>query len=56
MATENENEQRSRKQRSLETLLKEKRSELDRYTSQYQSLERIESEQNALLEKLTNAS
>ena len=35
MATENESEQRNREKRSLETLVKEKRSELDRYTAQY---------------------
>jgi hypothetical protein len=36
-------------------LISEKRSELDRYMSQYQSLERIESEQNAALEKLSDS-
>ena len=41
--------------RSLEAMIKEKRGELDRYVSQYQSLERIESEQNAQIEKLTSA-
>lgn len=56
MATENEADQRARQQRSLEAMIKEKRGELDRYVTQYQSLERIESEQNAQIEKLTNAS
>lgn len=56
MATENEAERRSREQKSIEATIKERRGELDRITLQYQSLERIESEQNTQIEKLTNAS
>lgn len=53
MAVENEAEQRDRKKRVLNSLIAEKRSELDRFSSQLQSLESIESEQKALLEKFS---
>jgi intraflagellar transport protein 20 len=55
MSVENEAENRNRQKRALETMIKEKRAELDRFTAQYQSLERIESEQKAILEKMSNA-
>mgnify|MGYP003706720731 CR=1 FL=1 len=55
MAAENETDNRMRKQKSLEATIKEKRGELDRYVSQFQSLQRIESEQNAQIEKLSNS-
>lgn len=55
METENESEQRSRKQRSLQALIAEKKAELDRYNTQMQSLERIEAEQKALIEKMSSS-
>eukprot|EP01038_Epipyxis_sp_PR26KG_P006621 gene6621-9088_t len=55
IAAENEVEQRVRQQRALQTMINEKKAELDRYTTQLQSLERIESEQKVLLEKITNS-
>lgn len=55
MAAENEEGQRHRQQRALQAVISEKKAELDRYIAQYQSLERIESEQKVLLEKLTAA-
>jgi hypothetical protein len=53
MATENETENRSRQSRAINSLIAEKKSELDRYNSQMQSLERIESEQKNTLEKMS---
>jgi intraflagellar transport protein 20 len=55
MAKDNEAEQRSRQQRALQAVINEKRAELDRYTAQFHSLERIENEQKLALEKLTSA-
>lgn len=55
MAAENEADNRMRQQKSLEAAIKEKRGELDRYVTQFQSLQRIESEQNAQIEKLSNS-
>mmetsp|Transcript_22898 Transcript_22898/g.50896 ORF Transcript_22898/g.50896 Transcript_22898/m.50896 type:complete len:128 (-) Transcript_22898:181-564(-) len=55
IAVENEADQRGRMERALQTMAKEKRGELDRHTLQLQSLERIGSEQRALLEKITNS-
>ena len=54
MAAENEADQRARKIRSLQGLIAEKKAELDRYNTQYQSLERIEAEQRAILEKMSS--
>jgi len=56
MASENEADNRVRKQRALEAMIKERRGELDRVTLQFQSVERVESEQKAQIEKLSNAS
>ena len=56
MAAENEADNRMRKQRALEAMIKERRGELDRVTLQFQSVERVESEQKAQIEKLSNAS
>ena len=53
MTAENEEGQRHRQQRAMQAIIGEKKAELDRYISQYQSLERIEAEQKVLLEKLT---
>ena len=39
----------------MRAVINEKRAELDRYVAQHQSLERIESEQKAILEKLTSS-
>jgi len=52
MAAENEAEQRQKQERALRAVINEKKAELDRYVAQYQSLERIETEQRVLLEKL----
>ncbi len=54
MAAENEAEQRERMKKSTQALIAEKRAELDRYATQLQSLESIESEQKALLERMSN--
>ncbi|CAM9482298.1 unnamed protein product [Discosporangium mesarthrocarpum] len=48
-------EYRLRQKSALQTLLKEKMLELDRQNLQYQSLLRVESEQLALIEKLSNS-
>ncbi len=55
MAVENEVEHRHRQERAIQTMINEKKAELDRYSAQLHSLERIESEQRALMEKLTNS-
>jgi len=55
MAAENEADNRMRKQRALEAMIKERRGELDRVTGQFQSVERVEAEQKAQLERLSNA-
>ncbi|CAM9739524.1 unnamed protein product [Scytosiphon promiscuus] len=52
---EGELEYRLRKKSALQTRLKEKMLELDRQNLQYQSLLRIESEQIALIERLSNS-
>ncbi|RYG70279.1 hypothetical protein EON64_00595 [archaeon] len=56
MAAENEDEQRHRQERALQTMINEKKAELDRYNVQLQSLERIEAEQKSTIEKITNNS
>lgn len=53
MAVENETDQRHRLQKQLQALINEKRAELDKYTGQLQSLERIDAEQTAQLEKMS---
>lgn len=55
MAVENEEEQRRRQERALQTMINEKKAELDRYNIQLQSLERIDAEQKATIEKIVNA-
>ena len=54
MACESESENRVRQKRTQQAITSEKRNELDRYNGQYQSLQRIDSEQKAALEKITS--
>lgn len=54
MAAENEEEQRYKQERALQTMINEKKAELDRYVAQLQSLERIEAEQRATIERISN--
>jgi hypothetical protein len=42
------------KERALQTVISEKRAELDRYVAQSKSLEKILAEQTKLLEKMSN--
>lgn len=51
---EMEAEARRRKQLSMEAAIKEKTQELERLTFQLNSLEKVEREQQALIEKLSN--
>jgi len=51
---DSEEENRRRQVHALQVQIKERRAELDRYAEQYQSLQRLEAEQMALLEKLSN--
>ena len=53
-AVESEIENRGNKKKALQAQINEKLSQLERYNKQYQSLQQIESEQNALIEKLSN--
>mmetsp|Transcript_315 Transcript_315/g.287 ORF Transcript_315/g.287 Transcript_315/m.287 type:complete len:130 (-) Transcript_315:63-452(-) len=55
MAVGNETEKRARQQKALQALINEKRAEHDRLNLQLQSLERIESEQMAQLDRLSSA-
>ena len=41
-------------QLELQAMLNEKRAELERLNTQHESLQRVEQEQKALIEKLTN--
>lgn len=52
---EGEVEYRLRQKAALQTMLKERMLELDRQNLQYQSLLRIESEQLALIDRLSNS-
>lgn len=52
---EGELEYRMQQKAALQTMLKEKMLELDRQNLQYQSLLRVESEQLALIERLSNS-
>lgn len=52
---EGELEYRLRQKAALQTMLREKMLELDRQNLQYHSLLRIESEQLALIERLSNS-
>jgi intraflagellar transport protein 20 len=45
---------RKRKQVELQAMINEKKAELERLNSQHESLSRVEAEQKALVEKLTN--
>ena len=56
MSCENEAENRIRQQRTMQAILSEKRNELDRYTGQYLSLQRIDGEQKLQLQKMTSSS
>ena len=47
-------ENRERHQKAMQALINEKMAELDRYSRQYQSLQRVEAEQRALIDKLLN--
>uniref|UniRef100_A0A7S2V367 Intraflagellar transport protein 20 n=1 Tax=Fibrocapsa japonica TaxID=94617 RepID=A0A7S2V367_9STRA len=51
---EGEREHRERQRIALNTLIAEKKAELDRYTLQHQSLVIVEAEQAAMVERLTN--
>mmetsp|Transcript_21608 Transcript_21608/g.25099 ORF Transcript_21608/g.25099 Transcript_21608/m.25099 type:complete len:130 (-) Transcript_21608:116-505(-) len=51
---EGEAEVRKKKMLELNNLLNEKKSELERYTHEYESLLKVESEQKLLIEKLSN--
>jgi intraflagellar transport protein 20 len=55
MAVQNETEGRNRQKRTIQTVINEKRAELDRINVQLQSLERIESEQRSMIERFTNS-
>ena len=45
---------RSPSQLELQAMINEKKAELERLNSQHESLQRVEAEQKALIEKLTN--
>ena len=51
---DSEREVRKRKQLELQAMINEKKAELERLSAQHDSLTRVESEQKALIEKLTN--
>lgn len=51
---ERQAELRKRKQKELQALVNEKQAELERYTIEHASLLRLEAEQKALLDKLSN--
>ena len=51
---DSEREVRKRKQLEAQALINEKKAELERLSAQYESLMRVEAEQKALIEKLTN--
>eukprot|EP01033_Poteriospumella_lacustris_P012714 gene12714-9092_t len=55
MAVENEVDNRHRQERALQVMINEKKSELDRYKAQLNSLRRVEGEYKATLERLNNA-
>lgn len=55
LQVEGELEYRMRQKVALQTMLKEKMLEIDRQNLQYQSLLRVESEQLALIERLSNS-
>uniref|UniRef100_K3XDM9 Intraflagellar transport protein 20 n=1 Tax=Globisporangium ultimum (strain ATCC 200006 / CBS 805.95 / DAOM BR144) TaxID=431595 RepID=K3XDM9_GLOUD len=51
---DSEVENRNRQKQMLESLIKEKQTELERYDLQHQSLTKIADEQQALIDKLSN--
>jgi len=51
---DSEQEVRKRKQLELQAMINEKKAELERMNAQYDSLMRVEAEQKAMIEKLTN--
>ena len=51
---DSEREVRKRKQLELQAMINEKKAELERLNSQHESLQRVEADQKALIEKLTN--
>lgn len=51
---DHEKEVRKRKQVELQAMINEKKAELERLNTQQESLGRVEAEQKALIEKLTN--
>jgi len=51
---DSEAEVRKRKQLELQAMINEKKAELERMNAQHDSLIRVEAEQKALIEKLTN--
>ena len=51
---DSEREVRKRKQLELQAMINEKKAELERLSAQHDSLTRVEAEQKALIEKLTN--
>ena len=51
---DSEREVRKRKQLELQAMINEKKAELERLSAQHDSLTRVETEQKALIEKLTN--
>uniref|UniRef100_A0A7S1CRI3 Intraflagellar transport protein 20 n=1 Tax=Bicosoecida sp. CB-2014 TaxID=1486930 RepID=A0A7S1CRI3_9STRA len=52
--SEAEPETRERRKKQIRALIAEKRAALDRLQRQYESLEKVEGEQRALIEKLSN--
>ena len=50
-----EAETRETMKKSMQALINEKQAELERYSKQYQSLMRVEAEQRALIDKLSNS-
>ncbi|EGZ25884.1 hypothetical protein PHYSODRAFT_256038 [Phytophthora sojae] len=51
---DSEVENRNRQKQMLKLLIKEKKTELERYNLQFQSLSKIADEQQALMDKLSN--
>lgn len=49
-----EKEQRRRKRAQLDAVIRERQAELDRLVAEFDSLARIEQEQRAMIEKLSN--
>ncbi|EGR28705.1 intraflagellar transport protein, putative [Ichthyophthirius multifiliis] len=51
---ETESENRKKKIMELNNLLNEKKAELERYSTEFESIQKVESEQKHLIEKLSN--